>query len=99
MVSTKATTVIQLFLANAILIVLFSLVDQDMSSRIGYAQSIGFTPSVNYSPLTFVLSSVGRGTSIPGLPTVDWSQIFLIVLIIIDGSFLLERLLRRSRTN
>ncbi len=87
---------VQLLLTNIILIVLSYLAAQDLGTRIEYARSIGFTPSVAYSPLVFVLSSIGRGTNIPGLSTFDWTQCLLIVLVILDGSFLLETLLGRN---
>jgi hypothetical protein len=93
-VITKAAVLVQLLITNVILIVLSSLVAQDLGARIDYARSIGFTPSVSYSPLAFVLSSVGHGTSIPGLLTFDWFQFLLIVLILLDGSFALETLRR-----
>ena len=98
-VITKAAALVQLLITNVVLIVLSSLAAQDLSARMDYARSIGFTPSVAYSPLAFVLSSVGHGTSIPGLLTFDWSQLVLIVLILLDGSFALEALLRRGHRN
>ncbi len=98
-VITKAAPLIQLLLISVVLIVLSSLAAQDLNRRVEYARSIGFTPSLTYSPLFFILSSVGRGTSIPGLLTFDWSQFLLIVLIILDGSFALETILRRGHSN
>lgn len=84
-------------LINIILIVLSYLAAQDLSARAEYARSIGFTPSVAYSPLAFVLSSVGHGTNIPGLISFDWSQCLLILLILLDGSFAIEALRRGHR--
>lgn len=98
-VITKAAALVQLLITNIVLIVLSSLAAQDLSARMDYARSVGFTPSVTYSPLAFVLSSVGHGTSIPGLLTFDWFQFLLIVLILLDGSFALEALRRRGHRN
>ncbi len=96
MVSTRSATTIELLLSNVLLVILYILVLQDVSARIDYSRLIGFNPSISYLPLSFVLSAVRDGTSIPGLLTFDWSQFFLIALIIMDGSFLLESLLGRK---
>ncbi len=92
----KASSLIQLVLANAVLISLVSLVRQDQLTRLDYWKSIGFTPGAIYSVFSLRYPAVNRGVAIPGLPTLDWVQLFLGVLVVIDVYYLALTLTGRS---
>ena len=93
--STKASS-IQLLLANAILISLVVLVREDQLARLDYWRSIGFTPDTLYSILSLRFPAVKGNLSIPGLPTLDWVQVFLVVIVLMDVYFLASTLSGRT---
>ena len=90
----RLISLIEVVSINAILLYLFTLVRQEFQSRLGYWVSMGFSPEVSYSFLSFVLSASRRGTLIQGTPTLDWSQIFLLILAIIDVAFIFGNLIQ-----
>jgi hypothetical protein len=93
--STKASS-IQLLLANAILISLVVLVREDQLARLDYWRSMGFTPDTIYSILSLRFPAVKGNLSIPGLPTMDWVQVFLVVIILMDVYYFASVLSGRS---
>ncbi len=92
----KLYSFIQLVLINSVLIYLISLVRQDQSARVDYWRSMGFTPDTVYSVLSLRYPAVNGRVSIPGLPTIDWIQLFLVIIILVDVYYLFEHRARRS---
>ena len=93
--TTKASS-IQLLLANAILISLVALVRQDQLARLDYWRSIGFTPETIYSIFSLRFPAMKGNLSIPGLPTLDWVQVFLAVIVLMDVYYFASVLTGRS---
>ncbi len=92
----KLYSFIQLVLINSVLIYLISLVRQDQSARLAYWSTIGFTPDTVYSVLSLKYPAVNGSVSIPGLATLDWIQLFLVIIVLIDVYYLFEVLAHRS---
>ena len=80
----KTSSVVQLVLTNAVLIALLALVRQDQIARFDYWNSIGFSPDTVYSIFLLRYPAVRGNTSLPGLPTLDWAQILLVVVVLVD---------------
>ena len=80
----KASTIFELVLLNVIVVYLVALVRSDQASRLQYWNSIGFSPSQVYSSFTLRYPAVSGTVSIPGLITLDWVQILLVFLVIVD---------------
>jgi hypothetical protein len=95
----KVSSVAQLVVSNVILIGLILAVLQDYASRIAYWRTLGFTPTTSYSFLTFITSATDGTTHIPGQVTLDWVQVFVILLVLIDGSFIYGEVRARMRAN
>ena len=92
----KLSSLVNIAVFNVVAIILVSLVYSDRVYRLGYWQSLGFTSSTVYYPFFYVTSAVQGGAHIGGLLTVDWLQVILVVMVVVDGSIALG-LFRRSR--
>jgi hypothetical protein len=95
----KASSVIQLVVSNVILVALILAVLQDYAYRLSYWRSLGFTPTTTYSFLTFITSATNGSTRIPGQLTLDWVQVFVILLVVIDASFFYSAIRDRLRAS
>ena len=84
----RSLTVIEVLVVNVVLIFLFTQVSADLVYRNNYWAAMAFTPSTSLFPLTLVTSAVRGQTAIPGLLTVDWEQVILIVLAVADSIYL-----------
>jgi hypothetical protein len=80
----RLSSVVEFVLLNAIVIYLIALVRSDQASRLQYWNRIGFTPSSVYSAFTLRYPAVNGMVSIPGLISLDWVQILLVLLIVVD---------------
>jgi hypothetical protein len=94
----RTRAVLQLVVLDVILASLLFLVEEDRASRVQYFQSLGFAPSTSYLPLVFITRAVRGSTFIPGLWTIDWSQVLIILLLFLNASFFYSELRRRSGT-
>lgn len=93
----KALLVLEVLVLNIVLLYVYSLVGQDFASRLAYDRSIGMAPSVSYSVFTYVLSGSNGATFIPGLLTLDWSQVILVALVVVDAGFVISLLQERRQ--
>ncbi len=79
--------VIRLFevlVVNAILIALLLWVTGDYGFRASYWASEKFSSATTRYPLFLITSAAKGSTAIPGLLTVDWQQVVLLVLVVAD---------------
>lgn len=88
----KLLSVIEVLFVNAVLIVLLTLITQNYASRLAYwgKPGDGFTPTTTRYPLFFVTSAAKGSTHIPGLLSVDWQQVVVLVLLVVDVVFVLS---------
>jgi hypothetical protein len=91
---------LEVLIANLVLAALFLWITGDYSFRTAYWGTEFFTPTTVRYPLFLVTSAVkGSGvtaTSIPGLLTLDWQQVVLLLLAVTDAVYLWS-LLRMRR--
>lgn len=83
----KWVAVLEVLVINALLIPLLALLTENYGLRMAYWRSEGFTPTMTRYPLFFVTSAVKGATRIPGLVSVDWQQVVVLVLLVVDGLF------------
>ena len=89
--------VAKILAADAVLLGSMFLVLQDLEWRTGYASSaLHYAPSFDYSVLTRFLTMTGQSTSLVSPPTLDWVQLLMAVLAVLNLSYL-YRSLRRSK--
>jgi hypothetical protein len=95
----KRLALAEVIVVNAILISLLVLITQNYASRMAYWARPGdeFTPTMTRYPLFFITSAVKGSTRIPGILSVDWQQVIVLVLVVVDGLFILSALKSRSR--
>jgi hypothetical protein len=79
----------QVVVVNAILIALLVLITENYGLRAAYWGSEGFTSNMVRYPFFFITSAARGPTHIPGLFSVDWQQVILVVLILADAIFAL----------
>lgn len=80
---------------NAILIPLLLLITENYGLRLAYWGEEGFTPTMTRYPFFFITSAVKGATHIPGLLSVDWQQVILVALVLVDLLFLRSALMER----
>lgn len=88
----KWVAVLEVLVINALLIPLLALLTENYGLRMAYWRSEGFTPTMTRYPLFFVTSAVKGATRIPGLVSVDWQQVVVLVLLVVDGLFVFSAL-------
>jgi hypothetical protein len=93
----KLLSLIELLVVNVLLIALLLWITGNYSLRIAYWQSENFSPATVRYPLFLITSAVKGSTSIPGILTVDWQQIVVLILVVTDAIFV-SSLLRARRT-
>lgn len=93
----KITSVINIIVFNGMALILAALVYSDRVWRLDYWQSLGFTPSTAYYPFFYVTSAVRGGATIPGLLTVDWIQVIIVVAAVIDGGIAFSAIRHRRK--
>jgi hypothetical protein len=86
----KVLPLLEVLVVNAFLIPLLALVTENYGLRAAYWSSEGFTSTTVRYPLFFITSAVKGSTHIPGLLSVDWQQIVALVIIVVDGIFLIS---------
>lgn len=83
----KLVTLIEVALINAVLIPLLALITQNYGLRMAYWGHEGFAPTMTRYPLFFITSAVKGSTTIPGLLSVDWQQVILLLIILTDALY------------
>lgn len=98
----KLLPVVEVLVVNALLILLLVLITENYGLRAAYWRSEGFTSTTVRYPFFFITSAVKGSTYIPGLLSVDWQQVVLVVLVLTDAIFVWSALrggrARGSRT-
>jgi hypothetical protein len=69
---------------DVVLLVFAYYVLQDLDWRSSFAVSRGFGATTSYSLLTRMFEMVGRGTTLQSPPTLDWIQVVVAILIILN---------------
>ena len=85
----------RIIVTNVVILAIILAILQDDAGRVAYFQSLGFTTSTAYYPFFYITSASNGATRIPGLLTLDWTQVLAVVLFVLDVAFFLP-FLRRS---
>ena len=85
----KAALLARIIVPNAVILAMIWAVLQDDAGRLAYFRTLGFTPSTHYYPFFYVTSAVDGSTYIAGQLTLDWIQVLVVALLIIDLALLL----------
>ena len=87
----------KVLLADAVLLGAEFLILQDLQWRVTYASSVlRYTPSYTYSVLTQFFAMGGSTTPLRSPPTLDWVQLLVVVLVILNLTYAYRSLRRRS---
>ncbi len=92
----KIELVAKIVIPNLVILAMLWAVIQDDAGRLQYFRELGFTPSTAYYPFFYITSAVDGSTRIPGQLTLDWVQVLVVALIVIDLALLLPLLRRRT---
>jgi hypothetical protein len=93
----KWLSLIEALVVNALLIPLLILITENYALRNAYWGPEGFTPTTVRYPFFFITSAVNGPTRIPGLLSVDWQQVILVILVVVDAAFLWSAVKDRKR--
>ncbi len=88
----------EVLLVNLVLAGLLLWITGDYSFRNDYWASESFLSSTARYPLFLITSATKGSTSIPGLLTVDWQQVIVLVLLLADAIYLRSLLRARGRS-
>jgi hypothetical protein len=92
----KLTSAINLAVFNVVGLILAVLIAGDQAYRLSYWRSMGFTPHTDYYPF-FLITTATKGTTyIPGLLTIDWLQVLVVILAVVDSLMLIGYVRRRG---
>ena len=72
---------------NILLIPILVLITENYGLRAAYWAGEGFSSTMTRYPFFFITSATNGSTSIPGLLSVDWQQVILVVLVLTDAVF------------
>jgi hypothetical protein len=94
----KRLPIAEVVVVNIILVPLLVLITQNYALRMAYwaRPGDGFTPTMTRYPFFFITSAVRGSNRLPGLLSVDWQQVILLLLIVVDGLFVLSAWKSRS---
>lgn len=90
------TGFLKVALFDVLVLVFAYYVVQDLNWRSSYAVSRGYEATTSYSLLTRIFEMVGKGTVLQSPLTLDWVQVAVALLIIVNLSFAIGAL-RGSR--
>ncbi len=93
----KLAELVQVLVVNAVLIPLLALITENYGRRAAYWRSEHFTSTMVRYPLFFITSATSGSTQIPGILSVDWQQVVIVVLVLMDGWFVWSALKQRRR--
>lgn len=94
----KVLPLLKVLVVNALLIALLALITENYGLRLAYWTSEGFASTTVRYPFFFITSAVKGSTHIPGLLSVDWQQVIVVVLVAVDGLFVISALKSRSQS-
>ncbi|MDG6915818.1 MAG: hypothetical protein JRM86_06080 [Nitrososphaerota archaeon] len=83
----KLVSLVEVAVVNAVLIPLLALITENYGLRMAYWAHEGFTPTMTRYPLFFITSAVNGSTRIPGLLSVDWQQVILLLILLTDAFY------------
>jgi hypothetical protein len=85
----KKLPLIEVIVVKVILIALLALITQNYALRMAYwgRPQDGFIPTMTRYPFFFITSAVRGSTHLPGLLSVDWQQVIILVLVVVDGLY------------
>jgi hypothetical protein len=83
----KRLPLVEVLAVNALLIPLLVLITENYGLRTAYWASEGFASTTVRYPLFFITSAVRGATHIPGILSVDWQQVVLLVLVVTDAVY------------
>ena len=94
----KFLSLVEVVVLNVVLLSLLAWVTGDYADRAAYwgTEPKPFTPTTIRYPLFMRTSAVNGSISIPGLLSVDWQQIIVLVLLLTDALYLLSMRGRRG---
>ncbi|MDA4116162.1 MAG: hypothetical protein OK442_06375 [Thaumarchaeota archaeon] len=84
----KLLPLLEVLVVNAFLIPLLALITENYGLRAAYWTSEGFTSTTVRYPFFFITLAIKGSTHIPGLLSVDWQQVILLVLVVTDAVYL-----------
>jgi hypothetical protein len=93
----KLAQLAQVVVVNALLIPLLALITENYALRAAYWGHENFTYNMVRYPFLFITSATNGSTHIPGLLSIDWQQVVLVVLVLADGWFVWSALKSRRR--
>lgn len=95
----KRIAILEVIVINALLIPLLVLITENYGLRMAYwgSEPERFVPTMTRYPLFFITSAVSGSTHIPGILSVDWQQVIILVLVVADGLFVRSALKDRKR--
>ena len=83
---------------DALILVLLYLVFQDLSWRASYVKSEGFTLHTSFLPLIRLPTINGNvQTPLASPPVLDWAQVLILLLVIVNGLYLFSAVRKRPR--
>jgi len=85
----KRLQLVEVLVVNALLIPLLVLITQNYALRMAYwgRPGDGFTATMTRYPFFFITSAVKGATRLPGILSVDWQQVVLVVLVVADAVY------------
>jgi hypothetical protein len=84
----KLLPLVEVLVINAFLIPLLVVITENYGLRAAYWGTEEFTSTTVRYPFFFITSAVKGTTHIPGLISVDWQQVILIILVLVDAVYL-----------
>jgi hypothetical protein len=93
----KLLPLLEVLVANLALIALFSWITGDYDFRASYWTTEAFTSATARYPLFLITSAMKGSTSIPGLLTLDWQQVVVLLLVVTDAVYAWSLLAARRR--
>ena len=92
----KVALLARIIVPNVVILAMIWAVLQDRAGRLAYFRTLGFTPSTHYYPFFYITSAVDGTTHIAGQLTLDWVQVLVVALLILDLVSLLPLLTRHT---
>lgn len=94
----RLLALVELLALDTVLVVLLALITHNYALRNAYWGPEGFTPATTRYPLLFITSAVKGSTYIPGILSVDWQQVLILILVVTNAFFVWSAMKgRRSR--
>jgi hypothetical protein len=88
---------LKVLLVDVVLLVFAYYVQEDLDWRSSYAAFRGYSPTTHYSLLIRTFQMVGGGVPLQSPPTLDWIQVVILILIVVNVSYLYGVLRNHSK--